>query len=212
MGRYIGPVCKLCRAERTKLFLKGSKCLTDKCPLERRPYPPGQHGPNKPAKMTSYGAQLREKQKVKRFYGVMERQFRRYFEMAEKQRGKTGDNLLILLERRLDNVVYRLGFAYSRRHARQLVSHGHILVNGRKVDIPSYLVKEGDEISFKPRSAQNENIKAMIEDLKNTRASSVPSWLETDWDNMKGRVVSLPTRDDVSLPVEEHLIVELYSK
>lgn len=210
MARYIGPVCRLCRAERTKLFLKGEKCLSGKCPMEKRHYPPGMHGGKRQRKMSPYAMQLREKQKVKRFYGVLEAQFRKYFEEAERMKGKTGDNLLILLERRLDNVVYRLGFAYSRRHARQLVNHGHFQVNGRNVDIPSYLVREGDVISFKERSKNNENIKAMIEDLKTK--SQTPNWLETDWENLQGRVVALPTREDVSLPVEEHLIVELYSK
>lgn len=210
MARYTGPVCRLCRAERTKLFLKGEKCLSDKCPMEKRHYPPGMHGGKRQRKMSPYAMQLREKQKVKRFYGVLEAQFRKYFEEAERMKGKTGDNLLILLERRLDNVVYRLGFAYSRRHARQLVNHGHFQVNGRNVDIPSYLIREGDVISFKERSKNNENIKAMIEDLK-TKAQT-PNWLETDWENLQGRVIALPTREDVSLPVEEHLIVELYSK
>ncbi len=210
MARYTGPVCRLCRAEGVKLFLKGAKCLSDKCPLEQRHTRPGQHGRIPQRKISPYGRQLREKQKVKRFYGVLERQFRRYFEMAERMRGKTGDNLLILLERRLDNVIYRMGFAYSRRHARQLVNHRHFKVNGRNVDIPSYLVREGDVIEFVDRSKNNENIKAMIEDLM-TKANP-PSWIEVDWEGMKGRIIALPTREDVSLPVEEHLIVELYSK
>ncbi len=211
MARYIGPVCRLCRAEKTKLFLKGAKCLSDKCPLEKRHYSPGAHGGSlERRKKSLYGIQLREKQKVRRFYGVLERQFRRYFEKAERMKGKTGDNLLTLLERRLDNVIYRLGFAYSRHHARQLVNHGHFLVNGKNVNIASYLTREGDEISFKERSGNNENIKAMIGDLK-TKAQT-PNWLETDWDNLKGKVIALPKREDVSLPVEEHLIVELYSK
>lgn len=208
MAKYRGAKCRLCRAERTKLFLKGQKCLTDKCPIERRPYPPGQHGRVR-KRMVGYALQLREKQKVKRYYGMSERQFRLFFERAERMRGPTGENLLIMLERRLDNVVYLMGFAFSRAHARQLIVHGHIRVNNRKVDIPSYLVKVGDEISLKEKSANNENIKAVFDFNKDKEA---PSWMEVDREAMKGKIIALPTREDVTLPVEEHYIVELYSK
>lgn len=208
MARYQKPDCRLCRTERTKLFLKGNKCLTDKCPLERRPFAPGQHGRMR-KRVLGYALQLREKQKLKRYYGMSEKQFRLFFKRAERQKGVTGENLLVMLERRLDNVVYLLGFALSRSHARQMITHGHIRVNDKKVTIPSYLVKEGDVISLKERSAQNENFKAVIEANK-TR--TVPGWLQVDWDNFQGRVASLPTRQDITIPVEEHLVVELYSK
>lgn len=208
MARYQKPDCRLCRTEKTKLFLKGNKCLTDKCPLERRPFAPGQHGRMR-KRVLGYSLQLREKQKLKRYYGMSERQFRLFFKRAEKQKGVTGENLLIMLERRLDNVVYLLGFALSRSHARQMITHGHIRVNDRKVTIPSYLVKEGDIISLKERSAQNENFRAIIEANK-TR--TIPGWLQVDWDNLQGKVASLPTRQDITIPVEEHLVVELYSK
>ncbi|MBC7360874.1 MAG: 30S ribosomal protein S4 [Candidatus Aminicenantes bacterium] len=208
MARYQKPDCRLCRTERTKLFLKGNKCLTDKCPLERRPFAPGQHGRMR-KRVLGYALQLREKQKLKRYYGMSERQFRLFFKRAERQKGVTGENLLVMLERRLDNVVYMLGFALSRSHARQMITHGHIRVNDKKVTIPSYLVKEGDVISLKERSAQNENFKAVIEANK-TR--TVPGWLQVDWDNLQGKVASLPTRQDITIPVEEHLVVELYSK
>jgi small subunit ribosomal protein S4 len=191
-----------------KLFLKGSKCLSDKCPFERRAYPPGQHGRLR-RRVLGYGLQLREKQKLKRYYGMSERQFRLFFRRAEQMKGITGENLLIMLERRLDNVVFLAGFALSRSHARQLVAHGHFLVNGRKVNIPSYLVETGDTIEFKPRSAQNENIREIVAENRN---KTVPSWLEVNWDEMKAKVLALPTRQDITIPVEEHLIVELYSK
>lgn len=186
MGRYLGPSCRLCRREGIKLYLKGEKCYTDKCPLAKRGYAPGQHGQEK-KKLTQYGMQLREKQKLKRYYGILERQFVRYYERAERMRGITGENLLQLLERRLDNVVYRLGFAVSRAQARQLVSHGHIEVNGKKVDIPSYLVKPGDVISVKESSRSMELIKNNLEMGRN-----VPDWLELNKDAFEGRVVSLP--------------------
>lgn len=208
MAKYRGAKCRLCRTEKTKLFLKGPKCLTDKCPIERRPYNPGQHGRIR-KRIMGYGLQLREKQKVKRYYGMSERQFRVFFEKAERKRGITGENLLTMLERRLDNVVYLMGFAFSRAHARQLVVHGHIRVNNRKVDIPSYLVKIGDEISLKEKSVNNENIKAIFEFNKD---KEVPNWIEVDREEMKGRIIALPTRADITLPVEEHYIVELYSK
>lgn len=206
MGRYIGPTCRLCRREGMKLYLKGDKCYTDKCPVVRRGYAPGQHGQEK-KKLTNYGMQLREKQKLKRYYGVLERQFVRYYEEAERMKGITGENLLQLLERRLDNVVYRLGFAASRPQARQLVSHGHIEVNGKKVDIPSFLVKPGDVISVREKSRSMELIKNNLEVSRN-----VPDWLELNKDAFEGRVVSLPRREHIDLPIQEHLIVELYSK
>jgi small subunit ribosomal protein S4 len=189
-----------------KLYLKGDKCYTDKCPVVRRGYAPGQHGQER-KKLTSYGIQLREKQKLKRYYGLLERQFERFYEKAERMKGITGENLLQLLERRLDNVVYRLGFAVSRPQARQLVSHGHIEVNGKKVDIPSFLVKPGDVISVREKSRSMELIKNNLEVSRN-----VPDWLELNKDAFEGRVVSLPRREHIDLPIQEHLIVELYSK
>ncbi|KHO63404.1 MULTISPECIES: 30S ribosomal protein S4 [Thermoanaerobacter] len=206
MGRYTGPTCRLCRREGMKLYLKGDKCYTDKCPVARRGYAPGQHGQEK-KKLTNYGMQLREKQKLKRYYGVSERQFERFYEEAERMKGITGENLLQLLERRLDNVVYRLGFAASRPQARQLVSHGHLEVNGKKVDIPSFLVKPGDVISVREKSRSMELIKNNLEVSRN-----VPDWLELNKDAFEGRVVSLPRREHIDLPIQEHLIVELYSK
>ncbi len=208
MARYRGPVCRLCRREGVKLFLKGDRCYTDKCAMERRPYPPGQHGQMR-RKKTEYALLLREKQKLKRIYGVLENQFRRYFEEAERQKGVTGENLLILLERRLDNVVYRMGFANSRNQARQLVRHGHILVNGKKVDIPSYLVEVGDEISIREKSREIPFIKEAIESIPRR---GIPSWLEVDHDHFKGTVKALPTREEIAIPVQEQLIVEFYSK
>jgi small subunit ribosomal protein S4 len=208
MAKYQGADCRLCRVEKNKLYFKGHKCLTDKCPLERRAYPPGQHGRTR-KRVLGYAIQLREKQKLKRFYGMSEEQFRFFFERAERQKGVTGENLLSMLERRLDNVVFLLGFSLSRGHARQLIGHGHFRINDRKADIPSALVKPGDVITFRPRSAKNENAQAVV---ASNRSKSVPSWLEVDWENMKGRVLALPTRQDVTLPVEEHLVVELYSK
>lgn len=206
MARYTESTCKLCRREGMKLFLKGDKCYTEKCPFARRPYAPGQHGQNK-KKLTNYGAQLREKQKLRRYYGVLERQFERYFEEAERMKGITGDNLLQLLERRLDNVVYRLSIASSRAQARQFVSHGHILVNGKKVDIPSYLVKAGDVISVKDSSKSLDVIKNNVE-----ASTNIPDWLDFNRDSLEGKVLSLPTREHIDLPIEEHLIVELYSR
>jgi small subunit ribosomal protein S4 len=191
-----------------KLFLKGDRCYKDKCAVERRGYSPGQHGRRR-SKVTGYGTQLREKQKVKRIYGVLERQFRNYFKKAARRRGITGATLLSFLEQRLDNVVYRIGFASSRPQARQLVGNGHIVVNGRKVDIPSYLVREGDEISIRERSRKNEFIRQSIETAK---GRGVPAWLELDAEAFKGRVVNLPAREDIPLPITEQLIVELYSK
>ncbi|MGB9680011.1 MAG: 30S ribosomal protein S4 [Thermoanaerobacteraceae bacterium] len=206
MARYTESVCKLCRREGMKLFLKGDKCYTDKCPFARRSYAPGQHGQNR-KKLTNYGMQLREKQKVRRYYGVLERQFANYYEEAERMKGITGENLLQLLERRLDNVVFRLGFASSRAQARQFVRHGHIKVNGKKVDIPSFLVKPGDVVAVKEKSRSLDFIKDSLE-----ATSSVPDWLELNKESYEGKVVSMPRREHIDLPIEEHLIVELYSR
>jgi len=192
-----------------KLFLKGDRCFKEKCAIERRAYPPGQHGQRRGRRSLGYGPQLREKQKVKRMYGVLEKQFRNYFKDAERRRGVTGDNLLVSLERRLDNVVYNLGFASSRSQARQLVRHGHIQIDGKKTTIPSYLVKAGQQIGVKEGSRKNEFIRASVE---TARGRGIPSWLELDPDNFVGKVTALPTREDIKLPVEEQLIVELYSR
>lgn len=213
MGRYIGAVCRLCRREGTKLFLKGNKCLT-KCVLEKRPYPPGINPELKRVKKpTDYGLRLREKQKAKRLYGITETQFKRFYEMAEKQAKKTkglvGEHLLQLLERRLDNVVYRLGFALSRRHARQLVRHRHILVNDEVVDIPSYIVDVGDVIRVADKSR---DIPEILEAIELTGSWSIPSWLLRDATTLEGRVLALPTRDQIDVPVNEQLIVEFYSR
>jgi small subunit ribosomal protein S4 len=192
-----------------KLFLKGERCYTEKCAIEKRNFPPGQHGKTRKAKLAGYGLQLREKQKVKRIYGVLEDQFRRYFEAAERTRGITGELLLQLLERRLDNVIYRLGLATSRPQARQLVRHGHFLINGRKVDVPSYTVRAGDQVGVLGRSQKNPTIEHAIEEVK---GRGIPAWLTFDGNSMTGRIVSLPTREQINLPVQEQLIVELYSK
>lgn len=207
MGRYIGPVCRLCRREGVKLFLKGEKCLT-KCVLDRRRRPPGQHGELR-RKQTEYGKRLREKQKLRRIYNIREEQFVRYFEMAIKMPGNTGENFFQLLERRLDNVVYRLGFALSRNHARQLVVHGHITVNGETVDIPSYLVEVGDVISVKEDMRDNPDIQRAIEVCGDW---TVPAWLRRDANTLTGQVLSLPTRDQIDVPVDENLVVEFYSR
>jgi small subunit ribosomal protein S4 len=209
LARYTGPVCRLCRREGTKLFLKGAKCFSDKCPIENRNFAPGQHGKDRKAKIVGYGLQLREKQKAKRIYFTNEGQFRNYYEKATRAKGVTGELLLQALERRLDNVVYRLGFATSRRQSRQLVRHGHIQVNGRKVDIPSFQVKAGDEVAVREASKKVPIIAASIEYASHQPA---PNWLEVDRQNMKGRVTAIPKREDVNLPVNEQLIVELYSK
>ncbi len=208
MARYIGPVCRLCRREGIKLFLKGERCYTDKCAIERRSYPPGQHGQGR-SKSTEYSLQLREKQKLKRIYGVLERQFRRVFALAERRRGITGENLLLLLESRLDNMIYRMGFAPSRSEARQLVRHGHFLVNQRRVTIPSYLVKPGDEVLVRESSRK---IVRIQESLELAQRRGVPEWLEVNKDTFAGRVRALPTRAELTLPINEQLIVELYSK
>ncbi len=208
MARHKDHTCRYCRVERTKLFLKGHKCLTDKCPVERRPYPPGEHGRSR-RRILGYGIQLREKQKLKRYYGMSEKQFRIFFKRAERKRGITGENLLSLLERRLDNVLFLTGFAYSRMHARQLITHGHFRINRNKVNVPSMLVNPEDIISFRDQSARDEELIALVEASRN---KEVPSWLEKDSEGMQIRVVSHPRREDIPIPVEEHLIVELYSK
>ncbi len=208
MARYRDAVCRLCRREGMKLFLKGDRCYTDKCAIERRNYPPGQHGQARP-RFSNFGIQLREKQKVKRIYGVLERQFRKTVREAESMRGITGENLLALLERRLDNTVYRIGFVTSRSEARQLVRHGHFGVNGRRVTIPSYRVREGDEITLTARGGKADRVLQALEMLE-TR--TVPEWLEVDKDSRVGRVVGNPAREEITLPIQEQLIVELYSR
>ncbi|WP_053955669.1 30S ribosomal protein S4 [Inediibacterium massiliense] len=206
MARYTGPSCRLCRREGQKLYLKGERCYSDKCAVSKRGYAPGQHGQGR-KKLSNYGLQLREKQKAKRYYGLLETQFRKYFDRAETLAGITGENLLRLLETRLDNVVYRMGFGTSRKEARQLVRHGHFTVNGKKVDIPSYEVSVGDVIKVKEKSVSSPKFKEMAE-----AATTVPKWIETNSENLEGKVVSLPVREDVDLPILEHLIVELYSR
>jgi small subunit ribosomal protein S4 len=209
MARYTDPVCRLCRREGMKLFLKGSKCFSDKCPIEKRNFAPGQHGKDRKAKVVGYGLQLREKQKAKRIYFTQEGQFRNYYENAVRAKGVTGERLLQQLERRLDNVIFRMGFAQSRRQARQLVRHGHVAVNNRKVNIPSYQVSVGEEIAIRENSK-----KLTVLELAKEFAThgTQPTWLEVDRDNYKGRVLNLPRREDIQLPVNEQLIVELYSK
>lgn len=206
MSRYTGPVCRLCRREGEKLFLKGDRCYSDKCAMNKRNFAPGQHGQSR-VKLTEYGQQLREKQKVRRFYGITESQMRKYFDMADNKPGITGENLLGLLEMRFDNVVYRMGFASSRAEARQLVLHGHFTINGKKVDIPSYICANGDVIEVKENSRANGKFKEVIENKGNTVA-----WVNVDQENMKGSIVADPAREDIDIPIQEHLIVELYSK
>jgi len=208
MSRYREPICRLCRVEKSKLFLKGNKCLTDKCPIERRAYAPGQHGRSR-RRILGYGIQLREKQKMKRYYGMSEKQFHLFFQRAERQKGVTGETLLAMLERRLDNVVFLSGFALSRAHGRQLINHGHFLVNDMRVTVPSFQVKPGDAVTFRERSAKTEDVKALLEANKN---KALPGWIEVDWEGRTARIVSLPTRADIQLSVEEHMVVELYSK
>ncbi len=209
MARYKDAVCRLCRREGMKLFLKGPKCFTDKCPVEKRNFAPGQHGKDRKAKIVGYGLQLREKQKTKRIYFTLEKQFRNYFEKAARRKGVTGEALLQQLECRLDNVVYRLGFGISRRQARQLVRHGHVDVNGRRVNIPSFQVAPGDEITLRERSRK---LPVVASAQEFTSHQTLPAWLELDRENLKGRVTALPKREDINLPVNEQLIVELYSK
>ncbi|MDP2365375.1 MAG: 30S ribosomal protein S4 [Ignavibacteria bacterium] len=208
MARYTDSVCKLCRREKQKLFLKGQKCFTEKCPIEQRNYPPGQHGLSRRTKVSEYGVQLREKQKIKRSYGLLETQFRNYFEKANKQKGRTGENLIKLLERRLDNVVYRLGFASSRKQARQIVNHRHILVNNELVDIPAYLLKAGDVIQIKDKSKK---LDAIHNSLKRVKDNTY-GWLTIDKATLSGTFVQIPERADVPLNANEQLVVELYSK
>jgi small subunit ribosomal protein S4 len=209
LARYTDPVCRLCRREGVKLFLKGTKCFTDKCPIEKRNFAPGQHGKDRKTKIVGYGLQLREKQKAKRMYFTQEGQFRSYFEKAARSKGVTGEVLLQQLERRLDSVVHRLGFGISRRQSRQLVRHGHVQVNGKKVNIPSYQVSVGEEIAIREGSR---NLTILQSTKEFSSHQNAPSWLEIDRDNLKGRVTALPKREDIQLPVNEQLIVELYSK
>nr|1FJG_D Chain D, 30s Ribosomal Protein S4 [Thermus thermophilus]1HR0_D Chain D, 30S RIBOSOMAL PROTEIN S4 [Thermus thermophilus]1JGO_G Chain G, 30S RIBOSOMAL PROTEIN S4 [Thermus thermophilus]1JGP_G Chain G, 30S RIBOSOMAL PROTEIN S4 [Thermus thermophilus]1JGQ_G Chain G, 30S RIBOSOMAL PROTEIN S4 [Thermus thermophilus]1ML5_G Chain G, 30S RIBOSOMAL PROTEIN S4 [Escherichia coli]2F4V_D Chain D, 30S ribosomal protein S4 [Thermus thermophilus]4V42_AG Chain AG, 30S RIBOSOMAL PROTEIN S4 [Thermus thermophilu len=209
MGRYIGPVCRLCRREGVKLYLKGERCYSPKCAMERRPYPPGQHGQKRARRPSDYAVRLREKQKLRRIYGISERQFRNLFEEASKKKGVTGSVFLGLLESRLDNVVYRLGFAVSRRQARQLVRHGHITVNGRRVDLPSYRVRPGDEIAVAEKSRNLELIRQNLEAMKGRK---VGPWLSLDVEGMKGKFLRLPDREDLALPVQENLVIEFYSR
>ena len=209
MARYIGPVCRLCRREDAKLFLKGDRCFSDKCGYERRQYPPGQHGQGRKKRPSDYGQQLREKQKVKRIYGLLEKQFRGYYYKASRMRGVTGENLLMLLERRLDNVALRFGFSSSHAEARQLVRHGHFTVNGKRINIPSYQVRPGDVIEVREKSRK---IQKIVDALANVDRVPRPAWLELDKDAMRGKVTQAPTRSDVSSDIDEQLIVELYSK
>jgi len=206
MARYTGPSCRLCRREAQKLYLKGDRCYSEKCALNKRENAPGQHGARR-GKLSGYGVQLREKQKVKRYYGILESQFRETYNRADKMKGIAGENLLQLLELRMDNVVYRLGFANSRKEARQLVTHGHFTVNGSKVDIPSMTLKVGDVIEVKERSKTSDKFKAIME-----KGQATPTWLVAEPEKMSGKIVSAPARQDIDLPIEEHLIIELYSK
>lgn len=208
MARYTDSVCKLCRRERQKLFLKGQKCFTEKCPLEQKNYPPGQHGISRRSKISEYGVQLREKQKIKRIYGLLETQFRNYFQKAVKQKGKTGENLIKFLERRLDNVVYRIGFASSRKQARLLINHGHFLVNGKPVNIPSYLVSVGDSVQVKEKSKK---LDAIHNSLKRVKDNTY-NWISVDKATLTGKFEQIPERADIPLEVNEQLVVELYSK
>ncbi len=209
MARYTGPKCRVCRREGTQLFLKGDRCHSDKCSVQRRNYPPGQHGPSRRGRVSDYGQQLREKQKVRSVYGVLERQFRRYFQLADRMKGITGDNLLSLLERRLDNVVFRMGFAVNRDEARQLVRHNHFRVNGRKVNIPSAFVREGDVVEVKEKSRK---VARIIEAVEAARRRGIPGWIEVNETALTGTVKSLPSRYDIDMELNERLIVELYSK
>ena len=209
MARYTGPVCRLCRREDQKLFLKGDRCFSDKCAYERRQYPPGQHGQGRRRRPSDYGHQLREKQKVKRMYGLLEKQFRGYYYKAARMKGITGENLLMLLERRLDNVALRAGFAASHAEARQLVRHGHFLINGKKLNIPSYLVNEGDVVEVRERSRK---VQKIADAQANLERSPLPNWMEIDKDGLKAKITQMPARADIHADVDEQLIVELYSK
>ncbi len=208
MATYREAKCRLCRREGGKLFLKGDKCYTGKCPFEKRPTPPGKQPGNVRKKVSEYGQQLREKQKVKRIYGVQEGQFRSYYEQADRMKGITGENMLSLLERRLDNVIFRMGIGASRAQARQLVNHGHFLVNGKKVNVPSYIVKVGDVVTVKESKTSNK----YFEDIKSMKAANMPKWVEFDPAKLEGKILSLPARDDIDSQIAEHMIVELYSK
>jgi small subunit ribosomal protein S4 len=209
LARYTEAVCRLCRREGLKLYLKGERCYTEKCAVDRRTYPPGQHGQGRRSKVSEYGLQLREKQKARRIYGVLERQFRKYFKEADRRKGITGENLLQILESRLDNVVYRLGFALSRAEARQLVRHGHVDVNGRRVNIPSYQLRPGEVVSVRVSSRDKARFKDLAELL---RTQGTVDWLEIDRENLSGKVLRLPAREEIDIPITEHLIVELYSR
>lgn len=209
MARYTGPQCRVCRREGQKLFLKGDRCYSDKCGFERRSYPPGQHGQSRRGRPSDYGIQLREKQKVRAMYGVLEKQFRRYFELADRQKGITGENLLQLLERRLDNVVFRLGFAGTRAEARQVVHHGHIHVNGRRVNVPSYQVRAGDVIEVQEKSRK---VQRIVDSLAQAQSRPMMSWLEVDKAAFRGTIAGVPVRSEMTLPIQEQLIVELYSR
>ncbi|RPI19395.1 MAG: 30S ribosomal protein S4 [Ignavibacteriae bacterium] len=209
MARYTGPSCKLCRREKQKLFLKGTKCFTEKCPVERKNYPPGQHGLSRRAKVSDYSIQLREKQKVKRMYGLLEAQFKNYFDFASRQKGRTGENLVRLLERRMDNVIYRFGLAPSRKAARQLILHAHFLVNGKVVNIPSLLLRAGDTVAVKEESKQ---LKQIHESMKRMKDDMLPQWLQVDKAALKGTFLNVPERMDIPFNASEQLIVELYSK
>jgi small subunit ribosomal protein S4 len=209
LARYREAVCRLCRREGIELYLKGDRCFTDKCAIKRRGYPPGQHGQRRMKKQSDYGVQLREKQKARRIYGLLEKQFHNYFVKADRMKGKTGDNLLILLERRLDNVVYKLGFAVTRRESRQLVRHGHFLVKGRRVNIPSFLVRPGDIVEMRERSRK---IPSVNDSLDAVARKGIPPWLELERENFRGNVMAIPSRTDITEPIQEQLIVELYSK
>lgn len=209
MANFTGPVCRICRREGVKLFLKGTRCMTEKCAIERRSYPPGQHGQKRRSRVTDYSAQLREKQKLRRIYSVLEKQFRGIFKKADRQKGVTGDNLVSMLERRLDNVVYRLGFALSRKQARQIVNHGHIVVNGRKTNVPSFTTSVGDVIELKPKSRELLVIKSALETAE---GRGLVSWLEFDPNTLKGSVRALPSKEEIGVPVNEQVVVELYSR
>ncbi|MCG6893855.1 MAG: 30S ribosomal protein S4 [Desulfobacteraceae bacterium] len=209
MSRYTGSVCRLCRRENMKLFLKGDRCYSDKCAIDRRAYPPGEHGQRRGRKPSDYGIQLREKQKIKRMYGLSENQFRLFFKRADKQKGITGTTLLVMLERRLDNVVYRLGFANSRNQGRHFVRHGHFLVNGRKVDVPSYQIQVGDVVEVREKSRK---VQAITDALDAVVRRSVPQWLDLEKENFKGLVKTFPVRDELTMPMQEQLVIELYSK
>ena len=209
MARYTGSVCRICRRENLKLFLKGDRCYSDKCAFDRRGYPPGQHGQRRGRKISDYGIQLREKQKVKRMYGLSEKQFHLFFERADNQKGITGTNLLVFLERRLDNVVYRLGFVNSRAQGRHFVRHSHFLINGKKVNIPSYLIKIGDVVEVREKSSKIQSLEGALDAVVRR---GIPQWLDLEKENMKGMVKEFPSREDITTPIQEQLIVELYSK